>query len=144
MPKLQTTLATFLVSAAIGGAAFAQTATPITNSDVVGEWTLAITPDERQELSITVESRDGGQSDLTLRVTARTGGQLACAVSDRPAECRMEDGNLVVISASRSGGARMTFTLTDRTRGGFSGTARLRVRLLPVGGHSGSVNMTRR
>ena len=144
MGKLQTILGAFRVSCAIGGAAFAQTAAPIANRDVVGEWTLAITPAERQGLSITVESKDGGQPDLPLTITARTDGRLACAVSSRPAECRIEDDKLVVISASRSGGGRMTFTLTDRTRGGFSGTASVRVRLLPVGGHIGSVNMTRR
>ena len=38
-------------------------------------------------------------------------------------------------------GFRMTFTLTDRTRGGFSGAASMRVRLLPIGGPIGAVTM---
>lgn len=145
MAKLQTILAAFLVSSAIGGAVFAQSATPITNRDVVGEWTLAVTPAERRGFSITFESADGGPFELPLTITAGTGGPLTCALRSDPAECRIEDGELVVVMPTRSGGARMTFTLTDRTRAGFSGAARVRVRLLPMfGGNVGSVNMARR
>lgn len=144
MAKPQMILAAFLASCAIGGAAFAQGATPIANRDVVGDWTLAITPAERRDLSITVESKDGGEADFPLTITDRAGGRLACVVRDRPAECRIDNGKLVVVMATRSGGARMTFTLADRTRGGFSGTASMRVRFLPVGGHIGSVDMARR
>lgn len=144
MAKLQTTLA-FALSSAIGGAAFAQDATPITNRDVVGDWTLAITPAERRGVSISVESADGGQPDIPLRITARTGGPLTCVLRGAPAGCRMEDGKLIIVMPTRSGGASMTFTFTDRTRGGFSGTAHVRARLLPfASGHVGSVNMARR
>ena len=140
MAKLSTGLAAFAVSSMLGGAAFAQAA-PITGREVIGDWLLAITPAERQGLRITVESQDGGELDFPLTVRARADGGLACVARARPAECRIEDGDLVVILGSGSGGARMTFTLADRTREGFSGTARLRLRLLPIGGHIGSVAM---
>jgi hypothetical protein len=143
MAKLLTILAG-LAGCAIGGAAFAQSATPITNREVVGEWTLAITPAERRGFSVSVESRDGGQPDLPLTITAQTGGPLTCVLRGDPAECRIEDGELVVVMPTRSGGARMTFTLADRTREGFSGAASVRIRLLPLGGHVGSVSMVRR
>lgn len=144
MTESRTILAVFLAASAMAGAAFAQDATPLTNRDVVGDWTLAITPAEGQGLDISIESADGGQPNFPLRITAQAGGALACVVRDRPAECRIEDGKLVVISTSRSGGARMTFTLADRTRAGFSGAARMRIRMLPFGGHIGSVTMVRR
>lgn len=38
----------------------------------------------------------------------------------------------------------MTFTLTERTRGGSRGAARMSIRFLSVGGHIGSVTMARR
>jgi len=144
MAKLQTILGSCPAAMAVSGAALAQSAAPITPTEVVGDWTLAITPTDRRDMSVTVESRDGGEPDFPLTISARAGGRLSCTVRDRPAECRLERGRLVVSSASRSGGARMIFTLTERTRGGFSGTARLSIRLLPIGGHVGSVSMVRR
>lgn len=144
MAKLQTILAALLAAAAISEAAYAQSRSSFTSQEVVGEWTLAITPAEREDLKISIQSRDGGQPDLPLTITDRGGGRLACVVNDRSAQCRMQDGALVVTSSSRSGGARMIFTLTQRTRDGFSGRARMRLRLLPVGGHIGAVRMTRR
>lgn len=141
MAKPQTILAVFLTASAVGGAAFAQGAPPIANRDVVGDWALVITPAERRGLDINVEFED---DDLPLTITAQPGGRLACFLRSRPAECRLEDGRLVVVMPTASGGARMIFTLTDRTRAGFSGAASVRMRLLPFGGHIGSVNMARR
>ncbi|MGZ9099480.1 MAG: hypothetical protein ACXW3O_07240 [Brevundimonas sp.] len=144
MAKLQTILTAVLASSAIGGSVFAQDATPITNRDVVGDWTLTITPAERRDLDISVQSADGSQPDFPLTITAQASDRLACVVRDRPAECRIRNGELVIVSTSSSGGARMTFTLTDRARGGFRGAARMNIRFLPVGGHIGSVIMARR
>ena len=128
---------------AVTGAAFAQSAIPITNSDVAGEWRLVVTPARDQGRRISFKSSDGReQLDFPLTVTAQPNGRLSCVAAGNPAECRIRDGDLVVVSGG--GGVRMTFTLTDRTRGGFSGTASLRVRLLPIGGPIGSVNMVRR
>lgn len=64
MAKLQTFLAAFLVSSAIGGAAFAQSATPITNRDVVGNWTLVITP--LSEKTSASRSNPGTEVSLTF------------------------------------------------------------------------------
>jgi hypothetical protein len=63
-------------------------------------------------------------------------------LKDDPANCRIRDGRLIVASAG--GGVRMTYTLTDRSGGGFRGDVNLRVRLLPIGGYIGSVVMARR
>ena len=127
----------------LSGTAFAQSAPPITNRDVAGEWRLVVTPARDQGRRITFKSSDGReQLDLPLTVTAQPNGRLACVADGNPAECRIRDGDLVIISSEE--GVRMTFTLTDRTRAGFSGTASLRVRLLPIGGPIGSVVMTRR
>lgn len=143
MMKLSTILTAFMASCAICSAALAQSSTPITNGEVVGEWAPVITPAQRQDLRITFESKDGSQQlDFPLTITTQANGRLTCIVSGDPAECRIRDGRLVVISAG--GGVRMTFTLVNRTRGGFSGTAGMRIRLLPIGGDIGSVNMTRR
>lgn len=143
MTKLHTILVAILAAGAVNNAAFAQAAAPITNRDVVGSWTLAITPAERQDLSITFKSKDGRQQlDFPLTVTAQTNGRLSCVVDGDPAECRVRDGKLVVVVAEN--GVRMTFTLTDRTQAGFRGAASLRVRLLPIGGPIGVVNMARR
>ena len=143
MVKIQAVGTAFLLSLAIGGAALAQGATPINSAEVVGEWTLAITPAERQDMRITFKAKDGSQRlEFPLMIAAQPNGRLTCAVEGRHAECRIRDGGLVVISGDN--GVRMTFTLTSRTRAGFSGGFGMSVRLLPIGGHIGAVNMTRR
>lgn len=143
MTKRHTVGTAVLLSLAIGATAFAQSAPPIANSDVIGEWRLAVTPVERQDLRITFKSRDGDQKlDFPLTITGQAGGPLACVIDGDPGQCRIRDGKLTVVMAG--GGPRMTFTLTDRTRGGFSGSASIRVRMLPIGGQIGSVTMVRR
>ena len=115
--------------------------TPVTNGDVIGSWTLVITPAERQEIEINVEM---DADDLPLTVAGQPTGRLTCTLRGDPADCRIRNGELVVVMPTRSGGARMIFTITDRTRAGFSGAARVSVRFLPIGGHIGAVAMTRR
>lgn len=143
MAKLRLVGTPLLLSFAMGGGAIAQGAMPINHREVVGEWTLAITPAQRQDMSITFKAKDGSQRlEFPLAIASQANGRLICAVDGRPAECRIRDGGLVVVSGDS--GVRMTFTLTDRTRAGFSGGVGMRVRLLPISGHIGSVNMTRR
>ncbi|WP_312780527.1 hypothetical protein [Brevundimonas sp.] len=143
MAKLQVLGTTLLLCSVIVDAAFAQGAAPITDRDVVGAWTLAITPADRQDVSITFKAKDGRQQlDFPLTVTALASGRLSCVVDGDPAECRVRDGRLIVVVAEN--GVRMTFTLAERTRTGFRGDASLRVRLLPIGGPIGVVNMARR
>ena len=143
MARLKAVGTVLLLTSLMGGAALAQGAVPITGREVVGEWRLAITPAERQDLSITFKARDGGQRlDFPLTVAAQANGRLACVLDDEPAECRIRDGKLVVVMAQD--GFRMIFTLTDRTRDGFRGAASMRVRLLPISGPIGAVTMARR
>ena len=144
MVRLQTIGTALVASSIMVSAAFAQGGAPITTREVVGEWLLTITPAQRPDLSISIESPDGGPADFPLSIAAQPNGRLSCVVSARPAECRIDAGRLVVGARSKSGSARMTFTLTDRAPRGFSGTAGVRIRLLPVGGHLGAVTMTRR
>ena len=141
MARLKAAWAALLAGSAMGGAALAQA--PIASREVVGEWRLAITPADREDVSITFKARDGGQKlDFPLTVMAQPNGRLACVLDGDPAECRIRDGKLLVVMAED--GFRMIFTLTDRTRDGFRGAASMRVRLLPIGGQIGAVTMARR
>jgi len=129
----------------LGGEAAGQTSRPLAASDVVGDWSLVITPVNRNGVDISVESRDGAPSDWPLTIASEGGNRLSCVIRARPGECRIENGGLVVVSSSRAGGATMTFNLSERTTDGLGGTARMRVRLMPfVGGQIGAVRMTRR
>lgn len=143
MARLKAAGAALLAASVMGGAAWAQGAAPITSREVVGDWRLAVTPADREDVSITFKARDGGRKlDFPLTVAAQANGRLACVLDGEPAECRIRDGRLVVVMAQD--GFRMTFTLTDRMRGGFSGAASMRVRLLPIDGSIGAVTMARR
>ena len=134
--------AAMLASALVASAALAQTAAPITSRDVIGEWSLRMTPVEGQGRTVTFQSKDGGPLVQPLTITARSGDRLTCVVDSEPAQCRIRDGRLVVTSGS--GGMRMIFTLASRIRQGFTGTVDLRVRLIPIGGAIGTVEMLRR
>lgn len=113
----------------------------LTHGDVIGSWNLVITPAERQGMEIKVEM---DADDLPLTVAGQPTGRLTCTLRGDPADCRIRNGEFVVVMPTRSGGGRMTFTITDRTRAGLGGAARISVRFLPIGGHVGSVAMTRR
>lgn len=56
-------------SALVASAALAQTAAPITSRDVIGEWSLRMTPVEGQGRTVTFQSKDG-----RLVVTSGSGG----------------------------------------------------------------------
>lgn len=131
-----------LASLLVCGAAIAQTASTITRHDVLGDWSLRMTPAEGDGRTITFKSQNGGQLVQPLSITARSGDRLNCTVDAQPAQCRIRNGRLVV--ATGANGIRMTFTLTDRTRHGFAGAVDLRIRLLPIGGPIGTVDMVRR
>lgn len=141
MSRFRTIGAASLLVALLTGSVQAQNAPPITGRDVVGEWILNITPPPRRGSNATVAAED--RPDISLAVAARGGGALACVIEDEPADCRIDDGELVI--SWLIDGARMTFTLVDRASGGFVGRARLSARLLPFGSvNLGSVDMTRR
>lgn len=143
MTKPPAILTAVLAGLLVCGAAFAQSATTITDRDVIGEWRLLITPAEGQGRNITFRGRDGTQRlDFPLAITSPSNGRLGCVVSDEPAECRIRRGQLRIVSAGD--GVTMIYTLRARARDGFTGVADLRVRGLPIGGQIGSVTMVRR
>lgn len=143
MTKRAAISVSFVAALALGGAAFAQSAAPLNSEEVVGNWRLLITPAEGEGRRITFRARDGSQRlDFPLAITPRPNGRLQCTVSNDPAECQVRNGQLRITSPGD--GFTMVFTLQDRTRGGFTGVADLRVRLMPVGGRIGSVSMARR
>jgi hypothetical protein len=131
-----------LLAVAAAGPACARQSGQITGGDVVGKWTLRITPAERRGFGVTIQSRDGGRPDLPLTVAARPGGGLNCGVGSEPADCVIRDGKFVITSARSEG--RMTFTLTNHAPGGYAGTARMSARMLPFAADIGTVNMIRR
>jgi len=70
MAKLTKILPGFIVGLAMCGAAFAQSAAPITAREVAGDWRLLITPAEGQGRTVTFNARDGSQRlDFPLAVT---------------------------------------------------------------------------
>lgn len=141
--KLRMGLAMVLASGALASAAVAQSSGPISGAEVVGDWALVVTPVDSPDRRVTFKAKDGSSRlDFPLTITAQTNGRLACVVDGATGDCRIREGRLVVVSSG--GGVRMIYTLTDRARGGFSGGASMRVRLLPIGGDIGSVVMTRR
>jgi hypothetical protein len=143
MKKLSAVIIGFIAGSGVCGAAFAQGPAPLSNREVVGEWSLLITPAEGQGRSITFKARDGSQRlDFPLAITNGPHGRLQCTVSNDPAECRIRNGELRI--ASPGDGFTMVFTLRDRIPRGLTGAVDLRVRLMPVGGRIGSVVMARR
>ena len=129
---------TVLLWPSLAGAAPAQSTASLANQDVIGDWNLVITPSDRRDVTITVEM---DEDDFPLTVRREPTGRLSCTLRGGPADCRMRNGQLVVITP---GSARMIFEIAERTRNGFAGAVRLSVRFLPIGGHIGSVAMTRR
>ncbi len=126
------------------GPALAQSPAPLTATEVVGDWTLVVTPVDREDLDIRFEMPGGGPMILPLTVRAAARDRLTCALDGEPSDCRMTRGRFEANLPNSSGAARMTFTLARRSGAGFTGTAAVRVRLLPIGGQIGTVAMTRR
>lgn len=141
MFKRTLTVGAVLATLGFGHPALAQSAGPLSNRDVIGDWRLAITPADRQDVQINVEI---DADDLPLTVRGQSTGRLTCTLRGDPADCRLRNGGLVVVMPTRTGAARMIFTLTERLGNGFGGAARVSLRFLPVGGHIGAVAMTRR
>ena len=79
-------------------------ATPIAGAEVIGDWTLTITAAERRGMSVSVEGADGGRPDLPLNIRSRAAGGIACVLRGEPADCRIDDGELVIVMPTRSGG----------------------------------------
>lgn len=129
-----------LLSACLGaGAAHAQA---LRQAEVLGNWTLRMIPAEGGEARITVKTRTG-RVEAPLVVTARGPSGIGCGVDGEAADCRLRRGELVV--TLRMDDARMIYTLNARRGGGFAGTTRMTLPLLPFGSlHLGTAEMVRR
>jgi len=119
------------------GAAQAQA---LQRAEVLGTWTLRMTPAEGGNVTV---KTDSGRVDMPVIVTNRGASAIACVVDGEAADCRLNRGALVI--TLRIDDARMTYTLNGRRTGGFTGDARISYRLLPFGSmHLGAVDLTRR
>lgn len=130
-------LATALAVCLTAGAAQADR---LQRQEVLGEWTLRLTPAQGQNITI---KTDSGRLEMPVVVLARGGDDIACVVDGRTGDCRLRRGELVI--TLRMDDARMVYTLNARRNGGFTGTARMNLPLLPFGGmHLGTAALTRR
>ncbi|WP_396594305.1 hypothetical protein [Brevundimonas sp. R86498] len=128
-----------LAASIAAGSANAQT---LQRSELLGDWTLRLTPAEGGEGRVTVKT-DSGRLEMPLVVTARGSSDLTCTVDDEPADCRLRRGELIV--SVRIDSARMIYSLNGRRNDGFHGNVRMTLPLLPFGSMDvGNVAMTRR
>lgn len=130
-------VATALATGLTTGMAQAQAAQ---RAEVLGNWTLKLTPAE--DGNVTISTRNG-QLETPVVITARGASGIACVADGEAADCRLNRGALVI--TLRLDDARMTYTLNGRRNGGFTGNARISYRLLPFGSmHLGTADLTRR
>lgn len=111
---------------------------PLTSGEVSGRWVLRFLPSDRP--GVTIRTEGGRPPEMALSVTPR-GRALSCVLDVEPADCAIRNGVLTV-TWTRSSSA-MTFRITDRAGDGFSGSARMRVRPMPVSAGIGPVIMVR-
>lgn len=126
--------AAVLVAFSTAAAPVSARSTPLTGREVVGRWVLQFPPSEQPGVTVT------GRPEMPLTVAPR-GAALACTIEDEAARCAIRNGALVVTWTQS--GVTMTFTMSGRTREGFSGNARIRARMLPFSADAGPVNMVR-
>jgi len=109
-------------------------------AEVLGTWTLRMTPAENANVTV---KTDSGRMEMPVVVTARGASALGCSVDGEAADCRLNRGALVI--TVRLDDARMIYTLNSRRGGGFTGETRISYRLLPFGSmHLGAADLTRR
>lgn len=129
--------AALLAACALAGPVTAQT---VQQAEVLGNWTLRLTPPE--DGSVTISTRNG-RLEMPVTVTARGASGIICVADGEAADCRLNRGALVI--TLRMDDARMTYTLNGRRGGSFTGNARISYRLIPFGSmHLGAANLTRR
>lgn len=132
-------LAVLLSVLMLAGVAHAQA---LQRGELLGHWTLKMTPAEGGNSRITIRT-DTGRLEMPVTITARGPSAIACTVDGEPADCRLRRGELTIVL--RMDDARMTYALDSRRTGGFGGTARLNLPLLPFGSmHLGRADLTRR
>lgn len=131
-------MAALLSAGLTAGAAQAQA---LQHGEVLGNWTLRMTPSEGRG-AVTVKTASG-RVEMPLIVTQREQSGIACVLDGEAADCRLHRGGLVVVV--NADGGRMTYTLTNRRGAGFTGNARVSHRLIPFGSlHLGAIDLTRR
>ena len=127
------------VALAASLAAGATNAQALQRPEVLGNWTLRVTPAEDAHVTIRT---DNGRVEMPVTITARGASGIACSVGGEAADCQLRRGQLVIVM--RMDGGRMTHTLTSRRGGGFTGATRISAPLLPFGSFSlGAANLTR-
>lgn len=130
-------LAAVLAAGLAAGAAQAQA---LQRTEVLGNWTLRMTPAEGGNVTVKME---GGRMEMPVAVAARGSSGLTCVVDGEAADCRLNRGRLVI--TVRIDDARMVYTLNGRGNGGFTGDARMNLPLLPFGSmRIGDASLTRR
>jgi len=121
-------------------AAGAANAQALQRTEVLGNWTLRMTPAEGANVTV---KTDSGRVEMPVIVTTRGASAIARVVDGEAANCRLNRGALVI--TLRLDDARMTYTLNGRRTGGFTGNVRLSANLIPVGSiHLGTMDMFRR
>lgn len=124
---------------AVGLMAGTASAQAVQRDELLGNWTLRLTPAENTNVTIRT---DTGRLEMPVAVTARSSG-LACVVDGETADCRLHRGALVI--TLRMDDARMIYTLNGRRGGGLTGEARISYRLIPFGSmRLGAADLTRR
>lgn len=129
-------------------------------SSLAGQWTLTMTPIEREGMSVTVgrsslepidpdtlgQPRQNASPTVDVEISARGGGLSGCGVSmqNMPTECRLESGVLVI----RMGGGNeptMVASLNSGDREVLTGAVRLESPAIPGGGVDfGTARMVRK
>ena len=130
-------VAVLLSACMAAGAANAQA---LQRAEVLGNWTLRMTPTEGANITV---KADSGRVEMPVIVSSRGASAIVCVVDGEAADCRLNRGALVI--TLRLDDARMTYTLNGRRTGGFTGNARISHRLLPFGSMQlGTADLTRR
>ncbi len=132
-------LAALLAGCMAAGSANAQA---LQRTEVLGNWTLRLTPAEDGEVRITIKT-DSGRVEMRPVVAAQGPSDITCRVDDEPVDCQLRRGALII--TLRLDAARMIYTLNGRRTDGFTGNARMNLPLLPFGSMTlGTVAMTPR
>lgn len=108
-------------------------------NEVLGNWTLRMTPTEGANVTI---KTDSGRLEMPVVITAQGASGMVCRVDNEPADCRLRRGALTI--TLRMDDARMIYTLNGRRSGGFTGAVRMTLPLLPFGSMQlGTASLTR-
>lgn len=127
------------IVAAAGLAAGAAHAEGLQRDEVLGNWTLRLTPAEGQNITVKTGT---GRLEMPVVIVPRGGADIACVVDGQTGDCRLRRGELII--TLRMDDARMVYTLNGRRGRGYTGAVRMTLNLLPFGSmHLGTADLTR-